>query len=298
MIGRSLLLVCVAQLLLAGGGQAAALDNAVAGPGPGPADLGRPEQPPLPWVESRLAVYGEKLTHWRELGELTSGPALAARRPAEWAGCFVAVENLARGYGRLKEELVRRNESGGREVAADPLAWPVILDDIAFLEGGCGLVYQQVSGLAVGGEARAVAPGLTKAGVQRPPLGEQEQFEKWNKAVTLFDSGNYDEALSEFAWLLNTPQAAAAKEKIREAQTLVATQLRRQAAGILAKKTDDPAQKKKLLEESWTLLNKIISSYPEAAIIDKVKQNQAQIESQLDQLDPALLSRLKGGPAS
>jgi len=249
-------------------------------------------------VESRLVVYGEKLAHWRELGERTASPTLAARRPAEWAGCSAAVENLARGYGRLKEELVRRNEPGGLEVAVDHAAWAVIFDDIAFLEGGCGQVYLQAADLAGAAEPQGVGPGQTEAGRQKPPLGEQEQLEKWNRAVALFDSGNYDEALGEFAGLLNTPQAAAAKEKIREAQTLVATQLRRQAAAILARKTDDPAQKKKLLEESWTLLNKIISGYPEATIIDKVKQNQAQIESQLDQLDPALLLRLKGGPAS
>lgn len=290
MVSRSLLLVC--SVLFFGGGQAAAFDNAPSGPGAGNAGrLGLP----LVRVESRLVVYGEKLAHWRELGERTAGQALAVRRPAEWAGCFAAVENLTRSYARLKEEVVRRNESGGREVAPDLAVWPILFEDIAFLEGGCGQVYQQVSGLAVGGEVRAVAPVQLNSAAQRPPLGEQEQLEKWNRATGLFDSGNYDEAITELDGLLNTPQAAAAKEKIREAQTLVATQLRRQAAGILARKTDDPVQKKKLLEESWTLLNKIINSYPEATIIDKVKQNQAQIEGQLDRLDPALLLRLKSG---
>lgn len=291
MIGRSLLLLGGALVLLAGGGPAAALDTALSGPGP--ENPGRPDLLPLARVEGRLVVCGEKLAHWRELAERTASPPLAARRPAEWVGCSATVENLVRGYSLLKEELVRRNELGGREVAADLVAWPVLFEEIAFLEGGCGQVYQQVSGL-VGGESGGVAPNQPAAVVQPPPLGEQAQLEKWNKAVSLFDSGNYDAALGEFAGLLNTPQEAAAKEKIREAQTLVATQLRRQAAGILARKTDDPAQKKKLLEESWILLNKIVSNYPEATIIDKVKQNQAQIEGQLDQLDPALLQRLKG----
>ena len=282
MVGRSLLMIC--GVLLLAGGPAAAFD-----------DVGRSERLSLARVESRQLVYGEKLSHWRDLGERTANPSLAARRPAEWAGCFAAVENLARSYGRLKEDVARRNGAGDHEVAAVPAAWSVIFDDIAFLEGGCGQVYQQVSGLVAGGETRAVASGQPNSVVQRPPLGEQEQFEKWNKAVGLFDSGNYDEAISELDGLLNTPQAEPAKEKIREAQTLVATQLRRQAAGVLARKTDDPAQKKKLLEESWALLNKIIISYPEATILDKVKQNLAQIESQLAQLDPALLLRLKSG---
>lgn len=294
MIGRSLLLICGALLLLGGGGQAGAADSAVSGLGAGAG--GRPEWPPLDRVENRLAVYGEKLAHWRELGERTASPALAPRRPVEWAGCSTAVENLVRGYGRLKEELTRRNEpAAGREAAAELEVWPVIFADIAFLEGECGQVYRQVSDLTAA-EPRTIPPGLPNAEVQRPPLGEQEQLDKWNEAVDLFDSGNYDEAIGEFSGLANTPHAAAAKEKIREAQTLVATQLRRQAAGILARKTDDPAQRKKLLEESWTLLNRIVTNYPEAGIIDKVRQNQAQIEGQIDQLDPALLLRLKGGP--
>lgn len=283
MVSRSLLLTC--GVLFLAGGQAAAFD-----------DGGRSERlPPAARVESRLVFYGEKLAHWRAMGERTSGPALAARRPAEWAGCLADLEKLVRSYDRLKEEVVRRNESGGREVAVDPAVWPVLFEDIDFLGGGCGQVYQLVSGLVAGGETRVVASGQISSVVQRPPLGEQEQLDKWNRAVGLLDSGNYDEAITELNGLLDTPQAATAKEKIREAQTLVATQLRRQAAAVLARKTDDPAQKKKLLEESWSLLNKIVTSYPDAAIIDKVKQNLAQIEGQLD---PALLQRLKSGVAN
>jgi hypothetical protein len=291
MVGRSLVLVCVAQLLAAGGGQAVAFDGVSPDPGSGAAV--RSGLPPLARVDSRLAIYGDQLARWRELGERTASPALAVRRPAGWSECSAAVEHLARSYGRLKEEIVSRNEP-----ATDIVPWQAFSDDVAFLEGGCGQLFQQVSALTGGGEPQGVAPVQPEAARQKAPLGEQEQLEKWNRAVGLFDSGKYDEALGEFAGLLDTPQAAAAREKIREAQTLVATQLRRQAATILARKTDDPAQKKKLLEESWALLNKIISRYPEAAIIDKVKQNQAQIENQLDQLDPALLQRLKGGPAS
>ncbi|HSH13801.1 MAG TPA: hypothetical protein VLA15_08625 [Desulfurivibrionaceae bacterium] len=286
MVGRSLLLVCAVLLLLADGGPVAALEGPL--PGLSPGEVERVEQPPLVRVESRLATYGAQLVRWRELGELTANPALAIRRPAEWADCFAAVEHLVRGYGRLQEEL-------RREAGVDGASWSVVFADIAFLEGGCGQVYGQVADLAGVGEPRVVAQAQPQVARPQPVLREQEQLEKLQRAVALFDSGNYDEAIGEFSGLLNTQHAPAAREKIREAQTVVATQLRRQAAGILAKKTDDPAQKKKLLIEAWTLLNKIISSYPEASIIDKVKQNQAQIEAQLDQLDPFLLPSLKGG---
>ena len=292
MIGRALLLVCFAQLFLGSGGQAAAFDGVVYAPDPGQVE--RTELLPIGRVESRLGAYGEKLARWRELDERTAGPVLAVRRPAEWAECYAAVETLFRGYGRLKEELVRGYEPDVREARAAILPWQLFSDDIAFLEGGCGQVYQQVSAL-VTGEPRPVAPEQPEQVNLNPSLGEQEQFEKWQRAATLFDSGNYDEAIGEFSGLLNTPLALVAKEKIREAQTAVATQLRRQAAGILARKTVDAEQKKKLLLEAWALLNKIISGYPEATIIDKVKQNLAQIEIQLDQLDPGLLPRLKGG---
>lgn len=292
MISRSLLLVCFAQLFLGSGGQAAASDGVAYAAGPG--QEGRPELVPLGRVESRLDIYGEKLARWRELGEQTAGPVLAVRRPAEWAECYTAVVNLARGYGRLKEELVRGYGPDGREARTAILPWQLFFDDIAFLEGGCGQVYQQVSAL-VTGEPRPVAPEQPEQVNLNPSLGEQEQLEKWQRAATLFDSGNYDEAIGEFSGLLNTPLALVAREKIREAQTAVANQLRRQAAGILARKIVDAEQKKKLLLEAWALLNKIISGYPEAAIIDKVKQNLAQIEIQLDQLDPGLLPRLKSG---
>ena len=240
-------------------------------------------------VEGRASFYGEKVARWRELGERTSAAAPASQRPAEWAGCAAAVEALAHGYGRLKEELAVRPDG-----APDPASWQVLLDDIAFLEGGCGQVFQRASGLT-GGESRSTPPGQPAQVVVRPRLGEQEQLEKWGNASGLFDSGKYDEAIAEFSCLLDTNYGGAAREKILEAQTSMATRLRRQAATILARKTDDPAQKKKLLEESWLLLNRILTTYPEAAIIDKVRQNQAQIELQLKQLDPALLQRLKGG---
>jgi hypothetical protein len=48
------------------------------------------------------------------------------------------------------------------------------------------------------------------------------------------------------------------------------------------------------MEESWSLLNKIVSRYPQVSIIDKVRENKLLIEQQIEQLDPHLLQDLKG----
>ncbi|NTV14139.1 MAG: hypothetical protein HGA96_09470 [Desulfobulbaceae bacterium] len=251
---------------------------------------------PLGQVERRLLVCEERLARWRELAAWTASPELLARRPVEWAGCYATVEGLVGGYRRLLELAAHHHDAG-----LDP--WQVLGGDIAFLEGECPQVYRRLSDLTGGGRPAVTPPvapaagpaGLPVAGGQLVPLGEQEQLEAWNKAVGLFDAAKYDEAILALSGLVNTSYGGAAKEKMREAQTVVAKQIRSQAAGLFVKvrKTEVPAQKKKLLEESWTLLNKIVTTYPEVGIIDKVKQNLTQIEEQLEGLDPALLQHLK-----
>ena len=127
----------------------------------------------------------------------------------------------------------------------------------------------------------------------------QNQAEKWDKAVNMLDSGKYDQAISEFTALFNTDYDVPAREKIKEAMEAAATQMRRQAANLFikARKAEGDDEKKKYLEESWSLLNKIIISYPQVTIIDKVRQNQDLIEQQIAQLDPQLLRSLKGAEA-
>lgn len=311
MTGRaSLLLFSPVVFLLLGMVGSSPARAAVTGPLAGAASPPLPpvtrvaSLPPSALIARRLAVYEERLTRWRELADLTSAPGLAERRGAEWPGCYSALEGLVRGYGRLvQDEQVSRPKMAGGDgnVSLDP--WQLMGDDVAFLEGGCGQVFRQAADLLGGGapkialpaQATIVSPVQPEDGGQSPNLGEQEQLEKWNRAIALTDSGKYEEALGEFGGLLNTPYGAQAREKIGEAQTVVATQIRRQAAGIFvkARKTEDSGQKKKLLEESWTLLHKIVTSYPEVNIIDKVKQNLTQIEEQLEQLDPDLLRNLK-----
>jgi hypothetical protein len=126
-------------------------------------------------------------------------------------------------------------------------------------------------------------------------LEDQNQAEKWDRAVALLDSRKYDQAINEFSDLFNTDYDVPAREKIKEAMEAAATQMRRQAANLFvkARKTANYDEKKKYLEESWTLLNKIITSYPEAMIIDKARQNLALIEQQIEQFDSSLLRKLK-----
>jgi tetratricopeptide (TPR) repeat protein len=126
-------------------------------------------------------------------------------------------------------------------------------------------------------------------------LEDQNQAEKWDRAVALLDSRKYDQAINEFSDLFNTDYDVPAREKIKEAMEAAATQMRRQAANLFvkARKTANYDEKKKYLEESWTLLNKIITHYPEARIIDKTRQNLALIEQQIEQFDSSLLRKLK-----
>ncbi len=261
------------------------------------APMAAPSLSPLGQVERRLLVCEERLARWRELAAVTASPELAARRPVEWAGCYAALEGLVGDYGRLKEQVAHRHEVGLG-------LWQILGDDIAFLEGECPQVYRRAADLLAGGGAEVVppgphpvaAPGLPVV-VEVPPLGESEQLVAWNTAVGLFDAGKYEEVIPELAGLVNTSAyGGVAKEKLLKAQTEVAKQLRSQAAAtfVRARKSETPAQKKKLLEESWALLNKIVTTYPEVAIIDKVKQNLSQIEDQLEDLDPASLQQLKG----
>jgi len=295
-VAQSLLFFGLAENCLAQATIPGELGVAVVAPGIAVTEA-LPKLSPLGQVERRLMVYEERLVRWRELAARTANPEQMAHRPTEWGGCYSALEGLVGGYGRLLEQVAHHHEAG-----LDP--WQVMGDDIAFLEGECPRVYQRVSELVPvavpeqthpDAAASAAASGLPVIGEPQAPVGEQEQLEAWNRAVVLFDAGKYDEAIPALAGLVNTSYGGAAKERLLKAQTEIAKQLRSQAAGIFVKvrKAETSAQKCKLLEESWTLLNIIVTSYPEIAVIDKVKQNLGLVEEQLKDLDPALLQRLK-----
>ena len=59
--------------------------------------------------------------------------------------------------------------------------------------------------------------------------------------------------------------------------------MRRKAAGLFlkARNTSDPVAKKQFLMQSRDLLRQAIEEYPQADIIDKIKQNLQVLEEQI-----------------
>ena len=69
--------------------------------------------------------------------------------------------------------------------------------------------------------------------------------------------------------------------------------MRKEAASLFisAGKTQDYDQKKALLLESYRLLREIPRKYPQTDLLDKVQQNIAILEKQIERIDPALLDK-------
>jgi tetratricopeptide (TPR) repeat protein len=126
-------------------------------------------------------------------------------------------------------------------------------------------------------------------------LHEMELTEQWDTATKLLDSEHYDSAISSFETLLGTEYDKQAQVKITEAANGAASQMRKEAASLFirAGKTTDPEQKKKLLLASHELLTEILVKYPQTDLLDKVKQNIAILEVQIQRFDPALLEEIQ-----
>jgi hypothetical protein len=105
------------------------------------------------------------------------------------------------------------------------------------------------------------------------------------------DSRRFDLAIPAFENLLGTDYEEQAKIKIVEAANLAAGQMRKEAASLFvqAGKTPDIENKKKLLLDSYGLLNEILVKFPQTDLLDKVNQNIAILEEQIRRIDPALL---------
>ncbi|RJX35575.1 MAG: hypothetical protein C4531_01790 [Desulfurivibrio sp.] len=124
-------------------------------------------------------------------------------------------------------------------------------------------------------------------------LQEKEALDaKWQKAMEVLDHQQFDQSIVLFEELLDTSYQDQARLKIAEAVNLAAAELRKEAANLFikARKSTDIEQKKSLLLESRRLLLLVQQKYPQADIIDKVKQNQKATEDQLRALDPNLLA--------
>lgn len=124
---------------------------------------------------------------------------------------------------------------------------------------------------------------------------EEEALEvRWEKAMNQLDRKEYDQALAGFRSLLDTEYRKQAKGKIREAIRLAAAAKRQKAAELFIKArgaAGDVEKKVDFLQQSRRLLLEIQNKYPEAAIIDKVKQNLDVVEAALSEIDPLLLEK-------
>lgn len=126
-------------------------------------------------------------------------------------------------------------------------------------------------------------------------IKQLELTEQWDAAVNLLDSQRYDIAISAFEALFGTEYEDKAKSKIQEAANQAAGQMRKEAASLFirAGKTPDIEQKKQILVASYMLLNEIQTKYPQTDLLDKVQQNIAILEEQIERIDPELLQELQ-----
>ena len=122
---------------------------------------------------------------------------------------------------------------------------------------------------------------------------QQEALDaKWQKALQTLDERQYDQAIVLFAEFVDPAYQEQARVKIAEAENLAAAELRKEAASLFikARKSANVEQKSALLMESRRLLLQVQEKYPQADIIDKVRQNQRAIEEQILTINPQLLN--------
>jgi predicted metal-dependent hydrolase len=126
-------------------------------------------------------------------------------------------------------------------------------------------------------------------------IQEVELTEQWDAAIKLLDSQRYDSAISAFTALMDTEYEQQAKMKITEAANQAAGKMRKEAASLFVRagRTQDPEQKKELLLSSHRLLTEILDKYPQTDLLDKVLQNIAILEGQIQRFDPTLLEELQ-----
>jgi phage terminase large subunit GpA-like protein len=126
-------------------------------------------------------------------------------------------------------------------------------------------------------------------------IQEVKLTEQWAAATKLLDSQRYDSAISAFTALMDTEYELQAKMKITEAANQAAGKMRKEAASLFVRagRTPDPEQKKELLMASHRILTEILDKYPQTDLLDKVHQNIAILEGQIQRFDPTLLEELQ-----
>jgi len=126
-----------------------------------------------------------------------------------------------------------------------------------------------------------------------PQTEEQDALDaKWQKALQTLDERQYDQAIVLFGEFVDPAYQESARAKIAEAVNLAASELRKEAASLFikARKSASVEQKTALLMESRRLLQQVQEKYPQADIIDKVRQNQRAIDEQILAINPQLLN--------
>jgi tetratricopeptide (TPR) repeat protein len=116
---------------------------------------------------------------------------------------------------------------------------------------------------------------------------------KWNDALLLIDTGNYDEAIELLTTMLDTDYSLKANNKIEEASLFAARAERRKAADLFIRftKTTDLEAQKKLLIDSRRHLVDILVKYPDVGITDKVMGNIERVEKEMNAIDPNLIAQ-------
>ncbi|OKY76284.1 MAG: hypothetical protein BM485_03265 [Desulfobulbaceae bacterium DB1] len=253
------------------------------------------------------------------------GEFAKARREYEHvAGLFSSVEKaqkdiaarlaLLEGQGTHDRELdlFRRSLFGWMTFDGQNVPSPLV--------EGVRLLEEEFPGSNYAGAARSLLDGLSgkveSGGDEAPAAAEEVAAEirppdadvaanletlrmgalegQWNDAVAMLDQLQFDQAITLFEQLAdNEAYRLKAQAKIVEASTLAAAELRKEAAAFFVKSRNvqNPEQKGKLLMESRRLLVQVTEKYPQAEIIDKVKQNLQAIEEQLARLNPGLLEQ-------
>jgi hypothetical protein len=133
---------------------------------------------------------------------------------------------------------------------------------------------------------------LEKEDARMQRMLEQEQFSvQWDNAVALLEAGEYEKAVEAFSSLSGSKYGPKAQKKVKEAQNAHAVQLRNEAADLFAAalNEEDPARKENMMMQSKDILQYILSSYPEANIVNKVEENLQVLEDQIRLFNPALL---------
>lgn len=124
----------------------------------------------------------------------------------------------------------------------------------------------------------------------RRQLKKQQEDRQWRQAEDLFERREYKAAIGAFGELLDSAYAGDARKKMAEAANIEAVEMRRRAAGLFlkARKAADPIIKKQFLIRSRDLLQQAIKEYPQAGIIEKIKQNLQVLDEQIGALPDSL----------